>query len=233
MKKSIKSIAMVMACGLLASCGGAGTTGTAANGTQTNAGNGSILGAIASNIIANQTGVNGQTVQNAGSLLSNIISTFGSGITTNQSSLIGTWSYQKPCIQFESESLLAKAGGALVANKVEDKLATYYQKIGVKPGACKFVFTNDNKVQYTIGGKTYEGTYRFDSSKKQVTITSALGTNITAYVSISGNTMGLTFDASKLLSLLNGVSSLSSQLSTISSISKSYTGMKAGFEFVK
>ena len=108
MKKIIFSIATVLSCGLLASCGTAGNTG---NTTQNN-GTAELLGAVAGNIIAGQTGIDGNTVANAG----NIISTFGSGVSINQSSLIGTWTYEKPCIQFESESLLAKAGGTLLAN---------------------------------------------------------------------------------------------------------------------
>lgn len=229
MKKLIFSIATVLSCGLLTSCGTAGSTG---NTTQNN-GTADLLGAVASNIIAGQTGVNANTVANAGNILGNIISTFGSDISTNKSSLVGTWTYEKPCIQFESESLLAKAGGTLLANKVEDKLASYYQKIGIKAGNCKYVFEKDNTVKYTIGGRTYQGTYSFDSKKRQVTITSALGTSVTAYVSISGSHMGLTFDASKLLTLLQSASAASSHLGTISALSSSYTGMKAGFQFKK
>ena len=229
MKKIIFSIATVLSCGLLASCGTAGNTG---NTTQNN-GTAELLGAVAGNIIAGQTGIDGNTVANAGNILGNIISTFGSGVSTNQSSLIGTWTYEKPCIQFESESLLAKAGGTLLANKVEEKLESYYQKLGIKAGNCKYVFEKDNTVKYTFGGRTYQGTYKFDSKKRQVSITSALGTTVTAYVSITGNHMGLTFDASKLLTLLQSASAASSHLGTISAISSSYSGMKAGVQFKK
>ena len=88
-------------------------------------------------------------------------------------------------------------------------------------------------MKYTFGGRTYQGTYKFDSKKRQVSITSALGTTVTAYVSITGNHMGLTFDASKLLTLLQSASAASSHLGTISAISSSYSGMKAGFQFKK
>lgn len=231
MKKTLLSIATVLSLGLFASCG-MGTTGNAGSTTQSN-GTADLLGAVAGSLLSGQTGVSANTISDAGSILGNIISTFGGNTTTSQSSLIGTWTYQKPCVQFESESLLAKAGGSLIASKMESKLDGYYQKIGMKAGACKFVFAKDNTMQYTIGGNTYQGTYKFDSSKCQVVLTTSLGTSITAYVSINGNNMGLTFDSSKLLTLLKSASSLSSQLSTISSLSGSYTGMKSGFQFVK
>ena len=231
MKKTLLSIAAVLSLGLFAGCG-MGTTGNAGSTTQSN-GTADLLGAVAGSLLSGQTGVNANTISDAGSILGNIISTFGGNTATSQSSLIGTWTYQKPCVQFESESLLAKAGGSLIASKMESKLDSYYQKIGMKAGACKFVFAKDNTMQYTIGGNTYQGTYKFDSSKRQVVLTTSLGTSITAYVSINGNSMGLTFDSSKLLTLLKSASSLSSQLSTISSLSGSYTGMKSGFEFVR
>lgn len=231
MKKTLLSIATVLSLGLFASCG-MGTTGNAGSTTQSN-GTADLLGAVAGSLLSGQTCVSANTISDAGSILGNIISTFGGNTSTSQSSLIGTWTYQKPCVQFESESLLAKAGGSLIASKMESKLDGYYQKIGMKAGACKFVFAKDNTMQYTIGGNTYQGTYKFDSSKRQVVLTTSLGTSITAYVSINGNNMGLTFDSSKLLTLLKSASSLSSQLSTISSLSGSYTGMKSGFQFVK
>ena len=232
MKKVTYSIAVALCCGLLTSCG-FGTTGTATtatNNTQQTVGAGDILGAILTNSAGGSTTT---TAANAGNVLSDIISVFAGDILTNKNTLVGTWNYQKPCVQFESENLLAKAGGTLVSNKVEATLEAYYQKVGIKPGACKFVFGSDNSLKYTIGSKTMQGSYTFDSNKKTVTITTALGTKVTAYVSISGTAMGLTFDASKLLTLISSASSVSSSLSSISTIASNYSGMKLGFEFSK
>lgn len=225
MRKVFLSIAAIIGCGLLTSCG-MGTTGTTTNTPQqTNQPTGGeILGAVANKVLGNA----GQ-----GSVLGEIISTFGGGILTSQSSLIGTWNYSQPCVQFESESLLAKAGGSIISQKVEAKLNEYYQKVGIKQGACKFVFAKDNTLQYTIGSKTLKGKYSFDSTKKIVTITTQSGANVSAYVSITGNNMGLTFDASKLLTLLNSAASATSQLSGLSSVASNYTGMKLGFEFTR
>lgn len=224
MKKVILSIATIVCCGMLTSCG-MGMNGAADN--SGNAGNGSILGAILTGGQAGNTGT-----ANTGSVLGNIISIFAGDVLTNQNTLVGTWSYTQPCVQFESESLLAKAGGAMIAEKVEASLATYYQKIGIVPGACKFTFNSDKTLQYTIGNRTAQGTYVFDSNKKTVTITTQMGSQITAYVSITGRSMGLTFDASKLLTLVNSAAATSS-LSSISAIAGNYSGMKLGFEFIK
>ena len=229
MKKVTYSIAVAICCGLLTSCG-FGTTGTATtNNSQSSVGAGDILGAI----LTNSAGGNTTTAANTGNVLSDIISVFAGDILTNKNTLVGTWNYQKPCVQFESENLLAKAGGTVVSNKVESTLDAYYKKVGIKPGSCKFVFGSDNSLTYTIGSKTMKGSYSFDSSKKTVTITTALGTQVTAYVSISGTAMGLTFDASKLLILISSASAASSSLSSIAAIAGNYSGMKLGFEFSK
>ena len=126
MKKVTYSIAVALCCGLLTSCG-FGTTGTATtDNSSSSVGAGDILGAI----LTNSAGGSTTTASNTGNVLSDIISVFAGDILTNKNTLVGTWNYQKPCVQFESESLLAKAGGTLVSNKAEATLEAYYQKIG-------------------------------------------------------------------------------------------------------
>lgn len=225
MKKFFVSLGVVLGCITLTGCG-FGTTGMMQNQAPANAqyGNG-----MASGMGSNQLGGSSSTAN----LISNIISTFASGITTNQSTIIGTWNYNRPCVQFESESLLAKAGGSLIATNVEGKLDSYYKMVGIQPGACKFVLGRDNTMQYTIGGRTMTGTYTYDSTKRTITFKTQLGAKITAYVSVSVNAMALTFDASKFLTLVNTASSLSQNLSTISSLASNYNGMKIGFTFTR
>lgn len=217
---------MTVGCCMFTSCG-IGTTGgglvtpsqsggALPSGSQPQSTLGSdILGAV-----INQVG-------GSNSILSDIISTFGGGITTNQNTIVGTWTYTKPCVQFESESLLAKAGGSVAATKVEDKLTSIYQSAGIKKGSCTFVFNKDNTVKYSFGSKTYNGTYTFDASRKTISITGQSGVQATAYVSVAGNNMGLTFDASKLLTFIGSSSLLNSGLAGLIG---NYSGMKVGFE---
>jgi enoyl-[acyl-carrier-protein] reductase (NADH) len=64
-----------------------------------------------------------------------------------------------------------------------------------------------------------------------------LGTSLTAYVATTGSTMTLTFDASKLMTALQTISSAASSLnstaSLISTLAGSYDGMLLGFELTK
>lgn len=215
MKKISTLIASIAMCLSLNSC-------------MTGAGTG-LLGGLGQNGAASSLASGMDTA----GLIGNLISTFTSGITTNQASLVGTWTYAKPCVQFESESLLAQAGGSVAATTIENKLATYYQKIGITAGKAQFVFGKDNTLQYTIGGKTMTGKYAFDATNRTVTITTQTGINVMAYVSISMNQMALTFDATKLLTLVNSASAASAQLGTLSALTGSFKGMKLGFTFSK
>ncbi|MCQ2220350.1 MAG: DUF4923 family protein [Prevotella sp.] len=213
MKKFYSLIVAAVVCVSLSSCGGAlGTLGTTS---------------------PYNSAFSGDNTSNTSGLIGNLISTFAGGILTNQATLVGTWNYAKPCVQFESQNLLAQAGGTMAATTIENKLATYYQKIGLTPGKAQFVFGQNGQLQYTIGGRTMTGKYAFDANKRTVTITTQAGMNVTAYVSISLNQMALTFDASKMLSLVNSASAAASTLSNLTALTGSFSGMKLGFTFSK
>lgn len=173
----------------------------------------------------------GMDLGNLGGVLGNIISGITGSYTTTQASLVGTWSYYEPAVQFESENLLVKAGGAAAAAKVEQKLVPYYQKVGITPGRLVFTFDNAGNMSYSIGGgQAVPATYVFDNTAKTVTITTRMGLSLMAYVTISGNQMSLCFDSSKLLSLMAVLGSNGGG-SGIGSVASSFEGMKTGFKF--
>ncbi len=167
----------------------------------------------------------------AGNILGNIISSVTGSVTTTQANLIGTWSYNEPAVQFESKNLLNQAGGSAAATKVESKLAPLYKMVGIRSGRVKFTFDNDGKMTYTLGSRSYSGTYTFDKSSKTVTMVTSTGQNIKAYVTISGSNMSLCFDSTKALNLFSSISK--SYNSTISALADSYDGMKTGFKFTR
>lgn len=227
MKKFIITVVTVISCSLMTSCGGLGQVGLGSAGGIGSSSNTatSVFGALASS-----TGVSGTETS---SLIGNIISTFAGGALTNQSTIVGTWTYKAPSVQFESESLLTKAGGSYAATQMESKLGGYYQMVGIKPGTFTFTFNKDNTCSYKIGSKTVKGTYTFDSNKKTITIKGQTGAALTAYVSVSVNELALTFDATKLLTLVSQAGTVSQSLSSISSLAGSFSGMKLGFKFGK
>lgn len=228
---------------LLSACGGLGTTSSASS-TSSSSGSGaaSILGSVigsalggtsSSSTSSSETTSSSTSSSGLGSLIGGVLSTFTKHTTA--STITGTWVYSKPAVQFESDNLLAKAGGSVASNAVVNKLEPYYQKVGITAGKFSLTLNSDKTCTYTVGGKTQSGTYTYDSSKNTLTIKGTLFSLPTAYVSVSGSQMALTFDSSKILSIAQTVGSASgnSSISQISELSKLYDGMKTGFLFNK
>lgn len=173
--------------------------------------------------------------QDLKSVLSGVVKNVVGDKTTTASSIIGTWTYAGPECQFESDNLLAKAGGEVAAKEVEEKIQKVYEKVGMD--GCQYTFNEDGSYSCTVKGKTSSGTYTFDSDAKTVTMKSKLGIKTVAYVTVTGDSMSLVFKADKLMSVLKTItsaaSSVNSTASTISSIADSYDGLRLGFELKK
>lgn len=173
--------------------------------------------------------------QDLKSVLSGVVKNVVGDKTTTASSIIGTWTYAGPECQFESDNLLAKAGGEVAAKEVEEKIQKVYEKVGMD--GCQYTFSEDGSYSCTIKGKTSSGTYTFDSDAKTVTMKSKLGIKTVAYVTVTGDDMSLVFKADKLMSVLKTITSaaasVNSTASTISSIADSYDGLRLGFELKK
>lgn len=156
--------------------------------------------------------------------------------TTTKTALVGNWAYEEPAIQFESQSLLDKAGGVVASQTVADNIAPYFKTLGIKPGKIALSFREDNTCTYTIGNKTYEGTYDFDDVNKKITLKTPLFPLPAAYLSVAEDQMALTFDSSKILTLIQTLGLVSrdqTPVSAISSLASSYDGMKTGFTFTR
>jgi hypothetical protein len=103
--------------------------------------------------------------------------------------------------------------------------------MGIRAGRVSFTFDKDGGVVYSLGSRSYKGTYTFDQKNKTVTMTTPTGQNLKAYVTVSGNNMSLCLDSTKALNLFTTISK--SYNSTISALAGNYDGMKTGFKFVK
>lgn len=173
--------------------------------------------------------------QDLKSVLSGVVKSVVGDKTTTESSIIGTWTYVGPECQFESDNLLAKAGGEVAAKEVEEKIQAVYEKVGMD--SCQYTFGEDGSYSCTVKGKTSSGTYTFDSDAKTVTMKSKLGIKTVAYVTVTGDSMSLVFKADKLMSVLktvtSAVSGVNSTASAINSIADSYDGLRLGFELKK
>ena len=178
--------------------------------------------------------------QDLKSILSGVVGAVTNKVTGESSSLTGTWAYSGPDCKFESDNLLAKAGGEVAAKKVEEKMSGVLEKLGFKEGAT-YTFNEDSTYTSVIGGKTVSGTYSYNADTKELTMKTRLGLKANATVSKgrTGNTMSLLFKADKLMSLAQTITgavaskSSNSTISAASSLLKQYDGLQLGVQLKK
>ena len=167
-------------------------------------------------------------------IIGSVLGQFNS--TTSKSALVGNWAYEEPAIQFATQSLLDKAGGVDASQAVADHITPYFKTLGFKPGNIALSFREDNTCSYTIAGRTFEGTYDYDDENKKITLKTPLFPLPAAYLSIAEDQMALTFDSSKIVSLIQTMGLASKDqtpVSAVSSLASSYDGMKTGFTFTR
>ncbi len=173
--------------------------------------------------------------QDLKSILSGVAKAVVGNKATTASSVIGTWTYSSPECQFESENLLAKAGGEMAAKEVEEKMIAVYNKVGMNN--IRYTFNEDGTYSYQMKKRTVTGSYVFDDAAKTITMTGKLGLKTVAYVTVTGNDMSMVFKADKLMSILKTItgaaSKVNSTAATINSVAEAYDGLMLGFELKK
>lgn len=206
----------------------ASNTEATANSAATVAG---ILGAI---LGGNNSSNSGSSSSSTGSIINGILNNvIGSG-TFKKEDLCNTWKYSKPGCAFTSENLLAKAGGEIAANKVEEKLEDYYKKFGFSSSNTYFTFNTDGTFSAKIDGKAWKGNYTFDEKTHAIQMKGLL-LSASGYATKTTNGISLLFDQKKLLNLIKALSAFksSSTLSAVGNIANNYDGMRIGFEMTK
>ena len=207
-------------------------TSNAAASTSTTSNAGSAIAGILGAVMggsSNSSSSAGSSIING--ILNNVI---GSGTFSKQDLCAHTWKYSKPGCAFTSENLLAKAGGEIAANKVEEKLGEYYSKFGFSGSNTYFTFKTDGTFAAKIDGKSWQGNYTFDEKTHAIQMKGLL-LSMSGYATKTTNGISLLFDQKKLLNLIKTMSALkgSSTLSAIGTIANNYDGMRVGFEMTK
>ena len=202
--KKVKAIVLAAVAMIVTSCGMTGTQGN-------------ILGDI----------LQGGTLGNV------IISVIGAQKVTAQD-LIGAWNYSGPGCAFTSENLLAKAGGEVAATRIKEKALPYYQQIGITSQNTNVTFKQDGTYTATFRGTPMSGKWTYDEASSKVTLQSLLLT-INCYAKRNYTGIGLLFESSKLLTILQAMAAMSGNqnIQAVGEISKTYDGLRLGFDFSK
>lgn len=202
-----------------------------------------LLGGLAGAASGQNSGNDGSSTSS--DMLSGALGGLVQGLLGNKdltaADIAGVYKYSQPAITFKSDNLLQKAGGAAMAAPLVNKLAPYYQKAGLEN--LEMTLTPENTFQFKLKRISLSGTFNRDSTtnvaNQFVFSFKALGGinigHINADVQKNGNSLIITFDASKLLSLVNTISKLSGQstLQAAASLLNSYDGLNCGFSLTK
>ena len=210
------------------------TASTASNTEATANSAATVVGILGAILGGNNSSNSGSSSSSTGSIINGILNNvIGSG-TFKQADLCHTWKYSKPGCAFTSENLLAKAGGEIAANKVEEELEDYYKKFGFSSSNTYFTFNTDGTFSAKIDGKAWNGNYTFDEKTHAIQMKGLL-LSASGYATKTTNGISLLFDQKKLLNLIKALSAFksSSTLSAVGNIANNYDGMRIGFEMTK
>ena len=216
--KQTKTFAVAAATLLLTACGTVGQAGTT---SSTGASSGSVLGSVLSDVLQ-------------GGTISNVISSVIGAQKITAKDLVGSWTYSAPGCAFTSDQLLAKAGGEVVAGQIKEKVLPYYQQIGISSSNTTITFNQDGTYSASFRGTPMSGKWTYDEASSKVTLQGLL-LNINSYAKRNANGIGLLFEASKLLTMLQTIAAMSgnANIQAVGEISKSYDGLRIGFDFTK
>ncbi|MBQ3631349.1 MAG: DUF4923 family protein [Prevotella sp.] len=168
----------------------------------------------------------------AGATIGNVIaSVLGLNKMTRQD-IFGAWTYTGPGCAFTSDQLLAKAGGEVAAAEIKTKIEPTYKKLGIKASNTSVTFNEDGTFTARFAGKQLSGNYTFDEATYKVTMQTLL-LSLNCYAKKNINGIGLLFESSKLLTLLQTMAALSGDATfqTVGELSKNYDGLRLGFDY--
>ena len=218
------------------SAASAPTTSTSTS-TTTNSGYsaGSVVAGVLGGLLGGGTTTGSSST--GSSIINGILNNVIGSATFSQADLCAhTWKYSKPGCAFTSENLLAKAGGEIAANKIEEDLSKYYTKFGFSKSNTYFTFKTDGTFAAKIDGKSWNGTYTFDEKTHAIQLKGLL-LSASGFATRTANGISLLFEQKKLLTLVKTLSKLnltgSTTMSAVSSIVDNYDGVRMGFEMTK
>ena len=210
------------------------TASTPTTSTSATTNSGYSAGSVVAGVLG---GLLGGGTTTGSSIISGILNNVIGSATFSQADLCAhTWKYSKPGCAFTSENLLAKAGGEIAANKIEEDLSKYYTKFGFSKSNTYFTFKTDGTFAAKIDGKSWNGTYTFDEKTHAIQLKGLL-LSASGFATRTTNGISLLFEQKKLLTLIKTLSKLnltgSTTMSAVSSIVDNYDGVRVGFEMAK
>ena len=122
----------------------------------------------------------------------------------------------------------------VVAGQIKAKVLPYYQQIGISAQNTTITINQDGTYSATFRGTPMNGKWTYDEASCRMNLQGLL-LSLNCYAKRNVNGIALLFDASKLLTLLQTAAAMSGNqnIQTVGEISKSYDGVRLGFDFSK
>lgn len=190
-----------------------------------------VLKSVAGTAISKATG-NSTAGDVASDLIGNLLGTS----KVSEKSLVGTWSYNQPCVAFESEDVLTTLGSSMVSKKVESTMQKGLTKVGFTSGKVVMTLKEDKTGTIEFNGKNIIVNWAVDGSSLKLTFP-IVDKGVTMNAKLSGSELQLAMKADKLLTLLNAITektgTVNSSLGTLNTLTKNVKGMYMGLKFTK
>lgn len=171
----------------------------------------------------------------AGSAIGNFINNTIANNKFTIDDLTGDWKYKSPAVSFESGNVLQDIGGSAAATALEGLLDPYYRRLGFN----RTTLSVDAEHNFTLklGLVTLKGKIDKDEDNRLLFSFNAFGRvplgTLAANATKAGDVVNVTFDAEKLINILNKVSGTlnNATLTTLTNLLNSYDGVFIGFKF--
>lgn len=190
-----------------------------------------VLKSVAGTAISKATG-NSTAGDVASDLIGNLLGTS----KVSEKSLVGTWTYNQPCVAFESEDVLTTLGSSMVSKKVESTMQKGLTKVGFNSGKVVMTLKEDKTGTIEFNGKNIVVNWAVDGSDLKLTFP-IVDKGVTMNAKLTGSELQLAMKADKLLTLLNTItektSTVNSSLGTLNTLTKNVKGMYMGLKFTK
>lgn len=190
-----------------------------------------VLKSVAGTAISKATG-NSTAGDVASDLIGNLLGTS----KVSEKSLVGTWSYNQPCVAFESEDVLTTLGSSMVSKKVESTMQKGLTKVCFTSGKVVMTLKEDKTGTIEFNGKNIIVNWAVDGSDLKLTFP-IVDKGVTMNAKLTGSELQLAMKADKLLTLLNTItektSTVNSSLGTLNTLTKNVKGMYMGLKFTK
>lgn len=189
----------------------------------------STLGNILGNVLSSSTGSS-----TASSVIQGLSTIFNKNNVATKDQIVGTWTYVEPAIVFSSDNILSNLGGKAASAAIEKKLQKKLETYGFKKGTVTMTFDSDGNFTQKFKNKTLKGTYTIKDKNVQLKYAGSFK-QIVGTTQIVDNSLLIVMDASKLLTYVNvlGTVSGSASLKTATSLLSNMKGMECGLRLQK